>query len=162
MRHWCPIATETTNSETDMSGDAPISWLMFFTLTAGIAVGAGLFLNFLRSRHNREMAAYALEGDDRSRGVAPSGAGPELIALLAVAVIAMALLTFGYNARRTVAVTPSTSGANNQLSTERSDPNTPKPYQPQNPAPDTRSAPTSSSTGVGPDSGGRPEQLPKE
>ena len=145
-----------------MTGDAPISWLMFFTLAAGIAVGAGMFLNFLRSRHNREMAAYALEGDGRSRGAAPSGAGPELIALLAVSLVAMALLTVGYNARRTVAVTPSTSGANNQLSTERSDPNTPKPYQPQNPEPDTRSAPTSSSTGVGPDSGGHPEQQPKQ
>jgi hypothetical protein len=145
-----------------MSGDAPISWLMFFTLAAGIAVGAGIFLNFLRSRHNRDMAAYALEGDGRSRGVAPSGAGPELIALLAVALIAMALLTFGYNTHRTVAVMPSTSGANNQLSTERSDPNTPKPYQPQNPAPDARTAPTSSSTGAGPDSGGRPEQQPKQ
>ena len=145
-----------------MSGDAPISWLMFFTLTAGIIVGAGLFLNFLRSRHNRDVAAYALEGDGRSRGMAPSGAGPELIGLLAVALIAMALLTVGYNARRTVATTPSPGGANNQLSTERTDPNTPKPYQPQNPAPDTRSAPTSSSTGTGSDSGGRPEQVPKQ
>ena len=53
-----------------MSGDTPISWLMFFTLTAGIVVGAGLFLNFLRSRHNRDVAAYALEGDGHSRGAA--------------------------------------------------------------------------------------------
>jgi hypothetical protein len=37
----------------------------------------------------------------------------------------------------------------------------PKAYQPANPAPDTRSAPTSSSTGAGSDNGGRPEQQPK-
>ena len=60
-----------------MSGDAPISWLMFFTLSAGIAVGAALFLGFLRSRRNREIAAYALEGDGRSQRLEPSGAGTE-------------------------------------------------------------------------------------
>jgi hypothetical protein len=80
-----------------MSGDAPISWLMFFTLAAGIAVAGGFFLSFLRSRHNREIAATALEGDGRSRGVEPSGALPELIGLLAIAVIAMVLLTLGYH-----------------------------------------------------------------
>lgn len=36
-----------------------------------------------------------------------------------------------------------------------------KRYQPANPAPDTRSAPTSSSSGIGNDSGGRPEQKSK-
>ena len=38
----------------------------------------------------------------------------------------------------------------------------PKVYQPANPAPDTRSAPTSSSTGIGPDNGGRPEEESKK
>ena len=38
----------------------------------------------------------------------------------------------------------------------------PKLYQPANPAPDTRSAPTSSSTGAGADNGGRPEDQPKK
>jgi len=38
-----------------MNGDAPISWLMFFTLGAGVLVGAGLFIQFMRSRHNREI-----------------------------------------------------------------------------------------------------------
>ena len=38
----------------------------------------------------------------------------------------------------------------------------PKVYQPANPAPDTRSAPTSSSTGMGSDNGGRPEEQPKK
>jgi hypothetical protein len=146
-----------------MSGDAPISWLMFFTLVAGLVVAAGFFVRFLHSHHNREIAAEALEGDGRSWGFAPAGAGPELIGLLVVALVAMAFLTVGYSARRTVAVTPPSTGAsNNQLSTERTNPNAPKPYQPQNPAPDTRAAPTSSSTGTGPDSGGRPEQAPKQ
>jgi hypothetical protein len=48
-----------------MKGDAAISWLMFFTLSAGVVVGAALLLSFLRSRHNREIAAYALEGDGK-------------------------------------------------------------------------------------------------
>ena len=146
-----------------MSNDAPISWLMFFTLAAGLVVAADFFVRFLHSHHNREIAAQVVEGDGRSRGAAPTGAGIELVALFAAALIAMLLLTFGYSARRTESPTPPPDGApNNQLSTERTDPNTPKPYQPQNPAPDTRSAPTSSSTGTGPDSGGRPEQTPKQ
>lgn len=139
-----------------MSGDAPLSWLMFFTLAAGVVVAAGMFLAFLRSRHNREIAAYALEGDGRSRGAAPSGAGVELGGLLAVALIAMALLTFGYRSHAGYAV-PDVAQRNNQLSTERTDPNTPKPYQPSNPSPDTRTAPTGSTTGSGPDSGGHLE-----
>jgi hypothetical protein len=80
-----------------MQGDQPISWLMFFTLGAGIFVAAGLFLNFLRSRHNREIAALALEGNGRGGpSIAPSGALPELAGLLVVALIAMGLLTAGY------------------------------------------------------------------
>lgn len=58
--------------------------------------------------------------------------------------------------------TPSAAGSNNDLATQRTDPNTPKPYQPQNPAPDSRRAPTSSSSGTGADSGGRPEHAPKK
>ena len=145
-----------------MTGDSPISWLMFFTLAAGVVVGGGAFLAFLRSRHNRDIAAYALEGDGRSRMVEPSGAGPELIGLLVVAFVAMALLVAGYSSRRSDSMTSTASGANNQLATERTNPDAPKPYQPQNPAPDTRTAPTGSSTGAGPDSGGRPEQVPKQ
>jgi hypothetical protein len=144
-----------------MNGDAPISWLMFFTLAAGIVVACGFFLSFLRSRHNREIAAVTLQGDGRSRGLEPSGAAPELIGLLAAAFIAMALLTFGYHARQGVATVGTGNGANNLLATPRTDPEAPKPYQPQNPAPDTRAAPTSSSTGAGAESGGHPEQAPK-
>jgi hypothetical protein len=144
-----------------MTGDAPLTWLTFFTLGAGVIVAAGMFLFFLRSRHNREIAAYALEGDGRSRGPAPSGAGAELIGLFAVALIAMGLLTFGYRSHSATA-TASGGGANNQLATQRTDPNTPKPYQPANPAPDTRMAPTGSTTGQGANSGGRPEGQPKQ
>jgi hypothetical protein len=46
-----------------MNGDVPISWLMFFTLAAGLIVAAGFFLYFLRSRHNRAIAATALVGE---------------------------------------------------------------------------------------------------
>jgi hypothetical protein len=53
--------------------------------------------------------------------------------------------------------TPSNVGSNNAIGNDRTDPNTPKSYQPQNPAPDTRVAPTGSTTGKGPDSGGHPE-----
>ncbi len=147
-----------------MNGDAPISWLMFFTLGAGLVVAAGFFLYFLKSRHNRAIAAAALGGDQRSHGVEPDGAGAELGGLLAVALIAMALLAFGYHSHAGSAVprSASTSGPNNQLATERTDPASPKPYQPANPAPDTRAATTGSSTGAGADNGGRPEGAPKQ
>jgi hypothetical protein len=145
-----------------MSGDAPISWLMFFTLAAGLIVAAGFFLSFLRSRHNRAIAATALGGNERSRGIEPDGAGAELFGFLAVAIVAMALLVFGYRAHSGSAMVESNTGANNQLATERTNPASPKPYQPENPAPDLRSAPTGSATGAGPESGGHPEAQPKE
>jgi hypothetical protein len=144
-----------------MNGDAPLSWLMFFTLAAGVIVAAGLFLQFLRSRHNRAIAASTLGGEHHSRGVEPDGAGVELVGLIAVAVVAMALLAFGYHSQTGSAISEA-SGPNNQLATDRNNPNTPKPYQPQNPAPDTRSAPTGSSAGSGADSGGHPEAAPKQ
>jgi hypothetical protein len=144
-----------------MNGDAPLSWLMFFTLAAGVIVAAGLFLQFLRSRHNRAIAASALGGEHQSRGVEPDGAGLELFGFLVVAVVAMALLAFGYRSHAGSSVSEA-AGPNNQLATDRNDPNTPKPYQPQNPAPDTRAAPTGSSTGSGADSGGHPEAAPNK
>ena len=144
-----------------MRGDAPITWLMFFTLAAGVFVAAGFMISFLRSRHNREIAALALEGDGRSRRGEPSGAGIELGSLLAVALIAMALLVVGYHTGPGTALVADSTASNNRLATDRTDPNTPKPYQPANPAPDTRTAPTGSTTGQGPDSGGRPEGQPK-
>lgn len=141
-----------------MRGDAPITWLMFFTLAAGIVVAAGLFIAFLRSKHNREIAACALEGDARGSGPAPSGAGAELGGILVVALVAMSLLTFGYRGHTGTTVT---TGSNPNAIAAHNDPNTPKPYQPQNPAPDTRSAPTSSPSGTGPESGGHPEANPE-
>lgn len=57
--------------------------------------------------------------------------------------------------------TPTGSGSNNDLATKRTDPNTAKPYQPNNPNPDTRKSPTGSTTGIGSSNGGRPEQTPK-
>jgi len=125
-----------------MTGDAPISWLMFFTLAAGIFVAAGLFLSFLRSRHNREIAALALEGDGRSRHGEPSGAGIELVGLFVLAMVAMGLLVTGYHTAPGRDLGSYTASANNNLATERANPETPKPYQPANPAPDTRAAPT--------------------
>lgn len=144
-----------------MRGDAPISWLMFFTLAAAVIIAAGFFLHFLGSRRNRDIAAKALEGDGRGRGAAPSGAGLELGGVLVTALIAMTLLTFGYRSHAGVSVAEAPGMPNNQLATGRTDPNAPKPYQPQNPAPDTRAAPTASTTGTGPDSGGRPEGASK-
>jgi hypothetical protein len=146
-----------------MQGDAPITWLMFFTLAAGIVVAAGFFVSFLRSRNNREIAAMALEGDGQSRRGEPSGAGIELGGLLAVAVVAMALLIVGYRTGPGTAIATSGKPApNNELATDRTNPNTTKPYQPENPAPDQRTAPTGTTTGQGADSGGRPEGQPKK
>lgn len=144
-----------------MNGDSPVSWLMFFTLAAGLLVAAGFFLQFLRSRHNRAIASHALAGESGSRGAAPDGAGLELGGLLAVGVVAMALLIFGYRGHSGTNVAAGAPGPNNQLATERTDPNAPKPYQPQNPAPDNRAATTGSATGAGANSGGRPESAPK-
>lgn len=145
-----------------MAGETPITWLMFFTLGATLVIAAGMFVSFLRSRHSRELAAYALQGDGRSRRGEPSGAGAELIGLFAVALFAMVLLAFGYNSHSGTMVAGTKTGPNNELATQRADPNTPKPYQPANPAPDPRTAPTGSTTGQGPDSGGRPEGQPKQ
>jgi hypothetical protein len=145
-----------------MNNDAPISWLMFFTLVASVIVAAGFFLHFLRSRHNRAIAASALGGEQRSRGIEPDGAGAELGGLLAVALIAMVLLAFGYHSHAGSTIAESTSTPNNQLATDRTNPDSPKPYQPRNPAPDTRSATTGSSTGTGSDSGGHPEAAPHQ
>jgi hypothetical protein len=147
--------------ENAMTGDAPLTWLTFFTLAAGIVVAAGVFLSFLRSRRNREIAAYALEGDGRTRGAQPSGAGVELGGLLVVALFAMALLVFGYRSHSGTSVAEAPQAPNNQLATDRADPNTPKPYQPQNPAADPRTATTGSTSGSGPDSGGHREGAPK-
>ena len=74
------------------------------------------------------------------------------------AIVAAALCLIGHGAfAQQTPNTPSNVGSNNTIGNERTDPNTPKSYQPQNPAPDTRVPPTDSTTGKGADSGGHPE-----
>ncbi|ABD86805.1 hypothetical protein [Rhodopseudomonas palustris] len=138
-----------------MNGDQPISWLMFFTLAAGVVIVGAVFLNFIRSRSNREAAENALEGDGRSRGAAPSGALPELLGITAFALIAMGLLAVGQNNKPSVetAQLPGQVGTTTgQGQGNMQDPgsfNQPKRYQPANPGTDNRVAPTGSDTGVG-------------
>lgn len=137
-----------------MNGDQPISWLMFFTLTAGVVIVGGAFIRFIQSRNNREIAANALEGDGHSRGAAPSGALPELLGITAFALIAMGLLATGErNKSGADMVAANPSSARSDTTTGMAQPvgtqNNPKLYQPSNPATDTRTAPTASDAGVG-------------
>ncbi|MET0967755.1 MAG: hypothetical protein ABWY18_01025 [Tardiphaga sp.] len=138
-----------------MQGDSPVSWLMFFTLAATVFVIAGAFIYFLRSRTNREIAANALEGDGRGKGIAPSGALPELIGLTAICLAVMVLLVTGYSNKSTAETAQKTApiGATTGMAQEPGTADRPKTYQPVNPAPDTRAAPTGSDTGVGPANG---------
>jgi len=137
-----------------MQGDNPISWLMFFTLAATVFIIAGAFIYFLRSSTNRAIAAEALEGNGSRVGATPNGAGPELIGFAAIAFAVMALLATGYAGKsrvETAAVAPpvgQTTGKSQGMAQPVDSSNQPKVYQPANPAPDTRSAPTSSDTGV--------------
>ena len=80
-----------------MGGDAPISWLIFFTFAATIFIIAGAFVYFLRSRRNREIAEEALAGSDHP-GVrkGADGALPDLLGIALFAFIAMGLLTVGF------------------------------------------------------------------
>lgn len=138
-----------------MQGDNAISWLMFFTLATTFII-AGAFIYFLRSHTNRQIAANALEGNGSSRGVAPSGAGPELIGFAVLALAVMGLITVGYNGKSRVetAQAPTTvGGATTGMAQPVGTPDQPKRYQPVNPAPDTRAAPTSSDTGIGSENG---------
>lgn len=135
-----------------MTGDQPISWLMFVTLASAIIVAAGAFLMFLRPKRNRDIAADALaETGITTRGSTPRGALPELLGLAAIAVLAMGLLTAGYASkssferRQVGAAIERTTGMAQPAGTA----NQPKTYQPANPAPDLRAAPTSSDTGSG-------------
>jgi hypothetical protein len=179
-----------------MTQDQPISWLMFFTLAAGVVIIGGAFLQFIRSRSNREIASDTLTGDGRGRGAAADGALPELAALTVFAFIAMGLLTAGFNSKSTAetaqkpgpvgstasnpatpasstgnrtvttqstqgtpdatpgnpnanAATTGTAGNNAGMAQPAGSQNDQKVYQPANPAPDLRAAPTGSDTGVG-------------
>lgn len=137
-----------------MNSDQPVTWLMFFTLASAIIVAAGAFLYFLRSRSNRDAAENALAGKGSAPKVGTSGAAPELAGVFVILLVAMGLLTAGYTQRQSGTQTagstaiPQTVGSSSAAIT---DPNAPKPYQPANPAPDLRVAPT----GTGAD--GKPE-----
>jgi len=68
----------------------------------------------------------------------------------------MGLLAAGYNGKsrtETAQMPMPVGGATTGMAQPAGTANQPKPYQPANPAPDTRSAPTSSDTGVGPENG---------
>ncbi|WP_322514052.1 hypothetical protein SR870_13410 [Rhodopseudomonas palustris] len=148
-----------------MDGEQPISWLMFFTLAAGLAIVAFAFLNFIKSRSNRAVAADTLEGNGHGRGAAPDGALPELIGVTVFALVAMGLLATGVTARNdtqtaqvsqpaaTGSAAGNATGAASGNTTGMAQPqgiqNEPKRYQPANPGTDPRVAPTGSDAGVG-------------
>jgi hypothetical protein len=138
-----------------MQGDNPISWLMFFTLAATTFVIAGAFIYFLRSRTNRDIAAEALAGDNSRVGATPNGAGPELIGFAVIGLAVMGLLTAGYASKSRVETAQVTTpvGQTTGMAQPAGSADRPKNYQPVNPAPDTRAAPTSSDTGTGPANG---------
>jgi hypothetical protein len=146
-----------------MQGDAPVSWLMFFTFAAAIFIIAGVCIRFLHSHRNRDIAAHALAGDQSPKaGMLSNGALPDLAAIALFALIGMGLLTLGYGRKQPVETKqspPQVSGGSMTQPAGTAD--QPKVYQPVNPAPDPRSAPTSTATGIGPDNGGRPEDQPK-
>ncbi|MFT4276574.1 MAG: hypothetical protein QM576_09480 [Rhodopseudomonas sp.] len=137
-----------------MNGDQPISWLMFFTLAAGVVVVGLAFVNFIRSRSNREIAADTLEGNGSGRGAAADGALPELAGVAVFALIAMGLLAAGANyksdERATAQISnPIPESGTTGLAQPKGLQNEPKRYQPNNPGTDTRTSPTGSDAGVG-------------
>ncbi|WP_022721379.1 hypothetical protein [Rhodopseudomonas sp. B29] len=138
-----------------MQGDQPISWLMFFTLAAGVVIVGLAFINFIRSRSNRAVAADTLEGNGHGRGMAADGALPELVGVTVFALIAMGLLAFGVNSRggdqtaQISAPAGQTTGSGSGMMQPPGIQNEPKRYQPNNPGTDTRVAPTQSDTGAG-------------
>jgi hypothetical protein len=142
--------------ETAMNGDNPISWLMFFTLAATVFIIAGAFIYFLRSHTNRAIASEALAGDNSRTGATPNGAAPELLGFAVIGIALMGLLVVGYHGKsqaETAQATTPVGGPTTGMAQPAGTADQPKVYQPVNPAPDTRSAPTSSDTGVGPGNG---------
>jgi hypothetical protein len=117
----------------------------------------------LHSHRNREIAAEALVGDNSPKvSATPNGALPDLAGVVLFALIAMGLLAFGYSRKSSIetaqAPPPIVGGSMTQpVGTV----DQPKGYKPVNPAPDPRSAPTTTDAGSGADNGGRPENQPK-
>jgi uncharacterized iron-regulated membrane protein len=148
--------SDLTKGGCGMQGDNPISWLMFFTLAATVFIVAGAFIYFLRSRTNREIAATTLEGDGSRIGATPNGAGVELVGFTVLALAVMGLLVAGYHGKsrtETAQIPTPVAGSTTGMAQPPGLPDQPKPYQPSNPSPDPRAAPTSSSTGAGSDNG---------
>ena len=148
-----------------MQGDSAVSWLMFFTLAATAVIIGGSFAYFIRERTNRKIAAHAIQGDGSGQGAAPSGAGPELIGFAVIAVALMGLLAIGYHGKprnETAQSTTLVGGTTTGMAQPVGTPNQPQKYQPANPAPDTRAAPTGSDTGTGSNNGGtNTDSVPK-
>lgn len=140
-----------------MNGDAPISWLMFFTLVAGLFVIVGGFLQFLRSQRNREIAAETLTGDgSKSPAMTANGALPDLLGLGMLAAIAMGLLALGYSHKSNAEISQVPTPVSGSMTQPVGSADQPKQYQPANPVPDPRAAPTASPAGIGPDNGSKP------
>ena len=85
-----------------MQGDAPVSWIMFFTLAAGILLSRALFIRFLHSQRNRDIAANALAGDNSPRVALRRMARCQISWAWVFAVIVMGLLAFGYSRKSSV------------------------------------------------------------
>jgi hypothetical protein len=136
-----------------MPGDSPISLLMFFTLVAGVVIIAGAFIAFNRSRTNRQISAEAIAGS--RPGPTPHGAGAELVGFGVIALAVMGLLAAGYSQKSSfeTAQKPGLVGTTTGMAQPAGTAEQPKKYQPENPAPDNRAAPTSSNTGAGPENG---------
>ena len=80
----------------------------------------------------------------------------QLVGFAVIGIAVMGLLATGYSGKsrsETAQMTTPVGGATTGMAQPVGTANQPKQYQPADPAPDTRAAPTSSSTGVGPDNG---------
>jgi hypothetical protein len=85
----------------------------------------------------------------------------KVIAISAAILVLSAGLAFAQAGSGSGANVPETSKNANGMAQPPGIQNEPKTYQPANPAPDARTAPTSSSAGVGSESGGHPENQKK-
>lgn len=85
-----------------MSANTLLPSLIFMTLIAGAGFALLQLLLSLQRRSTRAAVSDALVGDEAHaqshgpKGLVPDGALPELLAVVAIAAVAMGLLTFGY------------------------------------------------------------------
>lgn len=133
-----------------MSTNSLIPSLIFMTLFAGLGFALVQFLASLRRRSNRVAASDALLGDNTSsRQAVPDGALPELLSGVGIAVIAMALLGFGYMSSgrsnaSVAAIDSGTSGTPASPSQQMTNPTLPRTSPAENPG-----VPTTSTSGSG-------------